>query len=57
MIKDEWCTHNFDKLMKKYTVSMLKDLLRSNKLRVGGIKKELVYRLIEYNSKIENVIL
>jgi len=45
MNKDIWTTE-MEKLSKQKSVSELKEMLRKRKLKVGGVKKELVKRLL-----------
>jgi hypothetical protein len=44
----EW-TELHNELNKKYNIPALKDILRSNKKRVGGTKRDLINRIINNN--------
>ena len=47
-IQDIWDS-KYDDYIKKYKVDKLKQILRENKLLIGGNKKQLIIRIIKNN--------
>lgn len=47
-IQDSWDI-KYDEYIKKYNVAQLKQILRENKLLIGGNKKQLIIRIIKNN--------
>jgi len=47
--KNNHTGHTIENILNKYIIPQLKDLLKKHHLKVGGIKKELIQRIIDHD--------